>query len=29
LHNRGGGVHRLREDESKWKPLGIGSGTSE
>jgi lysine 2,3-aminomutase len=25
LHNRGGGVHRLRADESKWKPLGIGS----
>jgi lysine 2,3-aminomutase len=24
LHNRGGGQHRLREDESKWKPLGIG-----
>jgi lysine 2,3-aminomutase len=26
LHNRGGGVHRLRADEHKWKPLGIGSG---
>ncbi|NTW09356.1 MAG: lysine 2,3-aminomutase [Anaerolineaceae bacterium] len=26
LHNRGGGVHRLRADETKWKPLGIGSG---
>ena len=26
LHNRGGGMHRLREDEHKWKPLGIGSG---
>ena len=26
LHNRGGGKHRLRADESKWKPLGIGSG---
>ena len=26
LHNRGGGTHRLREDENKWKPLGIGSG---
>ncbi len=25
LHNRGGGVHRLRADESKWKPLGIGT----
>jgi len=29
LHNRGGGVHRLRADESKWKPLGIGSGKDE
>ena len=28
LHNRGGGVHRLRADESKWKPLGIGSDKS-
>lgn len=26
LHNRGGGQHRLRADNSKWKPLGIGSG---
>jgi lysine 2,3-aminomutase len=26
LHNRGGGMHRLRADENKWKPLGIGSG---
>ena len=26
LHMRGGGSHRLRADESKWKPLGIGSG---
>jgi lysine 2,3-aminomutase len=26
LHNRGGGKHRLRADETKWKPLGIGSG---
>jgi lysine 2,3-aminomutase len=26
LHNRGGGVHRLREDTDKWKPLGIGDG---
>ncbi len=26
LHNRGGGMHRLRADEHKWKPLGIGSG---
>jgi len=24
LHNRGGGMHRLRADDSKWKPLGIG-----
>ena len=26
LHNRGGGKHRLRADDTKWKPLGIGSG---
>ncbi|HVP21822.1 MAG TPA: lysine 2,3-aminomutase [Anaerolineaceae bacterium] len=26
LHKRGGGAHRLRADENKWKPLGIGSG---
>ena len=26
LHNRGGGMHRLRADNSKWKPLGIGPG---
>ena len=26
LHNRGGGIHRLRADASKWKPLGIGDG---
>ncbi len=26
LHTRGGGMHRLRADENKWKPLGIGSG---
>ncbi|MCE5206870.1 MAG: lysine 2,3-aminomutase [Chloroflexi bacterium] len=24
LHNRGGGMHRLRADGEKWKPLGIG-----
>ena len=24
MHNRGGGMHRLRADENKWKPLGIG-----
>jgi len=29
LHNRGGGLHRLRADESKWKPLGIGPGEEE
>ena len=29
LHNRGGGMHRLRADETKWKPLGIGSGEEE
>jgi lysine 2,3-aminomutase len=29
LHNRGGGSHRLRADDTKWKPLGIGDGTSE
>jgi lysine 2,3-aminomutase len=26
-HTRGGGEHRLNVDESKWKPLGIGSET--
>ena len=29
LHNRGGGLHRLRSDTDKWKPLGIGSGENE
>jgi lysine 2,3-aminomutase len=29
LHNRGGAKHRLRQDENKWKPLGIGSGEHE
>jgi lysine 2,3-aminomutase len=24
LHNRGGGMHRLRADAGKWQPLGIG-----
>ena len=24
LHNRGGGQHRLRSNDDKWKPLGIG-----
>jgi lysine 2,3-aminomutase len=28
LHNRNGIQHRLK-DESKWKPLGIGSGESD
>ncbi|MCU0484766.1 MAG: lysine 2,3-aminomutase [Anaerolineales bacterium] len=28
LHNRGGGQHRLKE-ENKWKPLGIGAGDKE
>jgi lysine 2,3-aminomutase len=26
LHNRGGGMHRLRADSHKWQPLGIGPG---
>jgi lysine 2,3-aminomutase len=26
LHNRGGGQHRLRADDQKWKPMGIGDG---
>jgi len=25
IHGRGGGVHRLRADPSKWQPLGIGA----
>ncbi len=25
LHNRGGGMHRLRADSHKWQALGIGS----
>jgi len=25
LHERGGGIHRLKTDENKWKALGIGS----
>jgi lysine 2,3-aminomutase len=24
VHSRGGGVHRLKADDKKWKPLGIG-----
>jgi lysine 2,3-aminomutase len=26
LHQRGGGMHRLREDQGKWVPRGIGDG---
>lgn len=29
LHNRGGGIHRLRADSHKWLPLGIGPGSEE
>ena len=29
LHNRGGGKHRLRNNENKWKPLGIGTTNQE
>lgn len=29
LHSRGGGMHRLREDREKWKPLGIGDENME
>jgi len=29
LHHRGGEFHRLRADQEKWKPLGIGSATDE
>jgi lysine 2,3-aminomutase len=29
LHNRGGGQHRLRANQEKWKPLGIGSDKKE
>ena len=29
LHNRGGGIHRLRANSHKWKPLGIGPGEEE
>ncbi len=25
VHTRGGGMHRLKADETKWQPLGIGS----
>jgi len=29
LHNRGGGQHRLRANEDKWKPLGIGPASED
>jgi len=29
LHQRGGGMHRLRENKEKWNPRGIGDGRSE
>lgn len=29
LHNRGGEVHRLRENKEKWIPRGIGDGKQE
>lgn len=29
LHNRGGGMHRLRADSSKWVPKGIGPGETD
>lgn len=29
LHNRGGGMHRLRENSEKWVPRGIGDGKTE
>lgn len=29
LHNRGGGMHRLRADSSKWVPKGIGLGETD
>ncbi|MGD0005743.1 MAG: lysine 2,3-aminomutase [Anaerolineaceae bacterium] len=29
LHNRGGGMHRLRANSHKWNPLGIGPGEEE
>ena len=28
LHERGGGIHRLRENTEKWIPRGIGDGKS-
>ena len=27
VHARGGGLHRLRSDPTKWQPLGIGEST--
>lgn len=29
LHQRGGLIHRLREDKEKWVPRGIGDGSSD
>jgi len=29
IHLRGGEMHRLRSDQNKWKPLGIGSVETE
>jgi len=29
LHNRGGGLHRLRANQEKWKPLGIGENSEQ
>ncbi len=29
IHSRGGNIHRLRDNVDKWKPLGIGDGSSE
>jgi len=29
LHQRGTGIHRLREDPEKWVPRGIGDGSSD
>jgi len=29
IHARGGGVHRLKADPTKWQPLGIGEKPKE
>ncbi len=29
VHSRGGGMHRLRADSDKWKPLGIGNSKND